>query len=85
MFKSLCFRLEPAAEAYWDAVGWIIDETGEQGIAPANPEEWEAVRNAAFVIAGSGNLLMMDSRDWTNQWIAMSKRWSKSGERDRGG
>ena len=66
--------LEPAAEAYWDAVGWIIDETGEQEIAPANPEEWEAVRNAAFVIAESGNLLMMDSRalDQTS-WIAMSK------------
>ena len=66
--------LEPAAEAYWDAVGWIIDETGEHEIAPANPEEWEAVRNAAFVIAESGNLLMMDSRvlDQTS-WIAMSK------------
>ncbi|MEC7386788.1 MAG: hypothetical protein VYD22_03715, partial [Gemmatimonadota bacterium] len=25
--------LEPAAEAYWDAVGWIIDETGEHEIA----------------------------------------------------
>ena len=66
--------LEPAAEAYWDAVGWIIDETGEHEIAPANPEEWEAVRNAAFVIAESGNLLMMDGRalDQTS-WIAMSK------------
>ena len=30
--------LEPAAEAYWDAVGWIIDETGEHEIAPAYPE-----------------------------------------------
>ena len=57
-----------------DRVGWIIDETGEHEIAPANPEEWEAVRNAAFVIAESGNLLMMDSRalDQTS-WIAMSK------------
>ena len=66
--------LEPAAEAYWDAVGWIIDETGEHEIAPANPEEWEAVRNAAFVIAESGNLLMMDGRalDQTSR-IAMSK------------
>ena len=66
--------VEPAAEAYWDAVGWIIDEDGEHEIAPANAEEWELVRNAAFVIAESGNLLMMGSRalDQTG-WIGMSQ------------
>ena len=66
--------LEPAAEAYWDAVGWVIDEDGEQEIVPANPEEWEKVRNAAFIIAESGNLLMMGGRalDQDN-WIGMSQ------------
>lgn len=54
--------LEPAAETYWDAVGWIIDFDGEHEIVPETDEEWEAVRDAAYVIAESGNLLMMRGR-----------------------
>ena len=45
--------LEPAAEVYWDAVGTIMDESGTVEFAPSTPEEWEAVHNAAFVIAES--------------------------------
>lgn len=61
--------LEPAADAYWDAVGAIIDEKGTQEFEPQTLEEWEAVRNSAYVVAESGNLLMMGSRardggDW---------------------
>ena len=48
--------VDPAADFYWDAVGWIIDENGTEEIRPANDEEWEAVVNAAFLIAESGNL-----------------------------
>ena len=36
--------LEPAADFYWDAVGWIIDENGTLEIAPSTDEEWELVR-----------------------------------------
>lgn len=54
--------LEPAAETYWDAVGWILDEDGVHEIYPRSDEEWETVHNAAFVIAESGNLLMMKGR-----------------------
>ena len=54
--------LEPAAEVYWDAVGIIVDEHGEQHIEPTTVEQWDAVRNAAYVVAESGNLLMMPSR-----------------------
>ena len=54
--------LEPAADFYWDAVGWIIDENGTLEIAPSSDEEWELVRNAAYVMAESGNLLMMQGR-----------------------
>ena len=54
--------VEPAAEVYWDAVGTIIDENGIEEIAPSTDEEWQAVRNAAIVIAESGNLLMMEGR-----------------------
>jgi len=54
--------VEPAAEVYWDAVGWIIDAGGTTEIRPGSPEEWEAVRNAAYQVAESGNLMMMGDR-----------------------
>jgi sirohydrochlorin ferrochelatase len=54
--------VEPAADEYWDAVGWIVDEKGTMEIQPETPEEWDAVRNHAYVVAESGNLLMMSSR-----------------------
>ncbi|MCI0437440.1 MAG: hypothetical protein L0271_27975 [Gemmatimonadetes bacterium] len=74
--------LEPAAEAYWDAVGWILDGSGTHEIAPASSEEWEAVRNAAFVIAESGNLLLMDGRAPDREaWAAMSRALIATGRR----
>ena len=54
--------LEPAAEVYWDSVGTIMDLEGTVEIAPRTEEEWQAVRNAAMVVAESGNLLMMPGR-----------------------
>ena len=54
--------VEPAAEVYWDAVGWIVDASGTTEIRPGSPEEWEAVRNAAYQVAESGNLMMMGDR-----------------------
>lgn len=61
--------IEPAAEIYWDAVGTVIDEKGVVEIEPKTAEEWDAVRNSAYVVAESGNLLMMSNRakdggDW---------------------
>ncbi len=66
--------VDPAAEVYWDAVGTIIDLNGTVEIAPSTDEEWQAVRNAAIVIAESGNLLMMEGRRQGGvEWIALSK------------
>ncbi len=74
--------VEPAAEVYWDAVGWIIDASGTTEIRPGSPEEWEAVRNAAFVIAESGNLLMMEGRAVDQDaWIALSRSLTQVGRR----
>ena len=74
--------IEPAAEVYWDAVGTIMDESGTVEFAPSTPEEWEAVRNAAFVIAESGNLLMMPGRARDRgEWIVMSKALVDVGRR----
>jgi hypothetical protein len=66
--------LEPAAEVYWDAVGSIIDETGLTEFSPQSSEEWDAARNSAYVIAESGNLLMMSPRAKDgDRWMEMSR------------
>jgi hypothetical protein len=74
--------VEPAAEVYWDAVGTIIDDKGTHEIEPKTTEEWDAVRNAAYVVAESGNLLMMPrrARD-AGDWMTMSQAMIDSGAR----
>ena len=65
--------MEPAAEVYWDAVGTIIDHAGVHEIEPKTIEEWDAVRNAAYVVAESGNLLLMPSRAKdSGEWVQLS-------------
>lgn len=66
--------LEPAAEAYWDAVGWILEGDSTIYFRPTSSEEWDAVRNAAFVVAESGNLLMMEGRALDDgAWVSMAQ------------
>lgn len=75
--------MEPAADAYWDAVGWIEDEEeGTIEIRPTTPEEWAAVVNAGYTVAEAGNLLMMEDRavdDGT--WMRMSRELIEAAER----
>ncbi len=74
--------IEPAAEVYWDAVGVIMDEEGTHEIEPRTPEEWEAVVNAAYVLAESGNLLLTEDRaQGRGHWIAMSRAMIEVGKR----
>ncbi len=65
--------VEPAADVYWDSVGTIMDLNGTQEIAPSTAAEWEAVRNAAMVMAESGNLLLLPGRMQEDErWIELS-------------
>jgi hypothetical protein len=74
--------MEPAAEVYWDSVGVIVDQNGEHQIEPITVEDWEAVRNAAFVVAESGNLLMMPTRAQDNdEWMAASQRMIEAAQK----
>jgi hypothetical protein len=74
--------MEPAADAYWDAVGTIVDEKGTHEIAPKTLEEWEAVRNSAMVVAESGNLLMMPSRAKDGgEWMQLSQELIDVGQK----
>jgi hypothetical protein len=74
--------VEPAAEVYWDAVGTIVDEKGTIEIEPTTVEEWDAVRNAAYVVAESGNLLMMPTRARDGgEWMTLSRAMIDVGRR----
>ena len=74
--------IEPAAEVYWDAVGVIMDLDGTHEIEPRSDEEWEAVENAAWVLAESGNLLLMEDRARGREhWMRMSRSMIEVGRR----
>jgi hypothetical protein len=74
--------LEPAADEYWDGVGTIIDPGGTWDIKPETAEEWEALVNHAYVIAESGNLLMMSGRPKDGgDWMTMSRALVDVGEK----
>ena len=74
--------VDPAADVYWDAVGWIIDASGTTEIRPESPEEWEAVRNAAYQVAESGNLMMMEGRAVDEpEWRGFSQAMISVGQR----
>ena len=74
--------VEPAADEYWDAVGWIDDAQGTIEIEPKTQEEWDAVRNHAYAIAEFGNLLMMPTRAKdSDEWMRMSVALIDAGQR----
>jgi hypothetical protein len=62
--------LDPSADVIWGAAGYVVTEAGTEDLSPTTDEGWEAVRNAAAVVAEAGNLLMMPGHaqpgdDWT--------------------
>jgi len=70
--------LDPYSDVIWEAVGSITDESGTKELAPETDEEWTNIRNAAAVIAESGNLLLMPGRardqdDWAKHSHALTK------------
>ena len=74
--------MEPSAEVYWDAVGIIVDAEGEHHIEPTSTEEWDAVRNAAYVVAESGNLLMMPSRAKDGgEWMSAAQQMIEAAQK----
>lgn len=76
--------IEPAANVYWDAVGSVTDKRGTVEKAPRTDDEWKAVRNAAMVVAESGNLLMIEPRVRDRgQWMALARGLVLVGEKAR--
>ena len=76
--------IEPAADLYWDAVGTVTDKYGTVEKAPKTDDQWNALRNAAMVIAESGNLLMIEPRAQDHdQWMTLSRALVEVGARAR--
>lgn len=66
--------LDPHADQIWDAVGADITVEGTEEFQPTTAEEWIAVRNSAYTLAESGNLLMMESRARDDgEWMRLSQ------------
>ena len=66
--------IDPAADGLWDAVGTVLDETGEHHWEPDTEEKWIAVRASAMTLIEAGNLLMMGERPRDNEaWIGYAQ------------
>ena len=72
--------VDPAADLVWDAVGTIVDYSGENHWEPETEEDWIAVRYGAMSIIEAGNLLMMETRARDqDQWIRLSEGMMDAG------
>ena len=45
--KLMVEKVDPSAKAYWNAVQYVSDETGNHEIRPRNDAEWTRTREAA--------------------------------------
>jgi len=54
--------IDPNVDVVWNAVRTVIDHGKPIEHAPANDEEWAAVRHSALTVAEGANLLMMPGR-----------------------
>ena len=76
------FVVDPAADVYWEGVGSIVDQSGVTEIKPETEGEWAALVNSAYVIAESGNLLMLGARPKDGgEWMQMSRALVDAGEK----
>ena len=73
VLEFMNWHLEPASDVIWDSAGFIVTESGEQDLQPTTQEGWDHVRNAATVIAESGNLLMMPGYAVDSDWMEYSQ------------
>jgi hypothetical protein len=76
------FVVEPAADLYWDGVGTIVDQSGVTEFKPETQTEWDALVHNAYVLAESGNLMMLGSRPKDGgEWMQLSRAMVDVGEK----
>ena len=66
--------VQPSAQAYWDSVRFISDETGDHDIFPRTDAEWQKTREAAAKLAELGEQLKSSdySAEHGPDWIEFS-------------
>lgn len=73
--------VDPAADALWDATGWIITAEGIEQRKPKDEEAWTVVRNQAVALTEAGNLLMMAPRAKDGgEWMKRAEEMIGQGE-----
>jgi hypothetical protein len=70
--------LDPSSDVIWGAVGTIITQEGQKDLVPETDEQWTAIRDAAAMVAESGNLLLLPGRardqgDWAKHAHELTK------------
>lgn len=74
--------MDPAADAYWEGVGTIVDQSGTTEIKPETTEEWDALVNHAYVVTEAGNMLMIGARPKDGgDWMKMARALVDVGEK----
>jgi len=78
MKQLMNWVLDPSSDVIWGAVGSITTEEGTKEFAPETDEQWTAIRNAAAIVAESGNLLLLPERardqdDWAKHAHDLTK------------
>ncbi|MCR9258425.1 MAG: hypothetical protein NXH95_01790 [Pseudomonadaceae bacterium] len=73
VLEFMNWYLEPQADVLWDSAGYIVTEDGEVDLQPTTQEGWDNVRNAATVVAESGNLLMIPGYAVDSDWMEYSR------------
>jgi len=69
MKQLMNWIIEPSADVIWASTGTVITEEGEQHTRPETDEQWTAIRDAAAIVAESGNLLLMPGRIRDEDWV----------------
>lgn len=73
--------VDPQADIVWESTKTVITAAGTEEIGPKTAAEWTAVRNAAVLLAESGNLLMMPPRAQAGaEWMAAARALVDSSE-----
>ncbi len=83
VLEFMNWHLEPVADVLWDSAGYIVTEAGEVDLQPTTQEGWDSVRNAATVVAESGNLLMMPGYAQDSDWMEYAKGLTTAGIKAR--
>ena len=72
--KQLMQAVDPQADIVWQSVKTVITDKGTEELGPKTAAEWLAVRNAAVLLAESGNLLMMPPRAQAgSEWMQAAR------------